>query len=148
MAFSLSTKGCYAVLLMYQLAQSKGTLTSLSEISSTQNISQGYLEQIVRPLKESNLVDSKKNFGGGYKLAKPPDQITIGEIVTISEGPVAPVQCVNDDFSFCAGPSDCKAKLVWRKVGDAISNVLNSITLQDLLELDDSYTLKGENNHG
>ena len=148
MAFSLSTKGCYAVLLMYQLAQSDGALTSLSEISSAQNISQGYLEKIVRPLKEQNLVQSKRGYGGGYRLAKPPDQITIGEIVTISEGPVAPVQCVNNDFSFCVSPLDCKARLVWRKVGDAISSVLNSITLQDLLELDDSYNLKGENDHG
>ncbi|HOB30220.1 MAG TPA: Rrf2 family transcriptional regulator [Bacillota bacterium] len=148
MSFSISTKGRYAVLMMFQLAQGGNNLTSLAEISSTQNISYGYLEQIVKPLRDHNLVESKRGFGGGYKLAKPASQITIGDIITIVEGPVAPVKCAMEDFSSCKGPPDCKAKLVWREVTTAINDVLHSITLQDLLEdTDEIENLKGEKSH-
>ncbi len=136
MPFSLSTKGHYAVLLMYQLARSGDSLTSLSEISSIQKVSQGYLEQIVKPLREGGLVLGKRGFGGGYTLAKPADQITVGEIIRIVEGPVVPVDCVDENFSHCNCPDDCRAKLVWQKVGEAIDSVLDSITLTDLLDGD------------
>lgn len=72
--------------------------------------------------------------GGGYRLARPAAEITVGEIVQVAEGPVAPVKCVHEDFSGCDCPDDCKAKHVWQKVGNAIEGVLNSITLQDLVE--------------
>ncbi|HHY11394.1 MAG TPA: Rrf2 family transcriptional regulator [Firmicutes bacterium] len=119
---------------MYELARTGEDFTSLTEVSRTQKVSQGYLEQIVRPLRESGLVQGKRGFGGGYKLAKPAGKITVGEIVRAAEGPVAPVQCLHEDFSHCDCPDDCRARLVWQKVGDAIEGVLNSITLRDLIE--------------
>lgn len=119
---------------MYELARTGEDFTSLAEVSRTQKVSQGYLEQIVRPLRESGLVQGKRGFGGGYKLAKPAGKITVGEIVRAAEGPVAPVQCLHEDFSHCDCPDDCRARLVWQKVGDAIEGVLNSITLRDLIE--------------
>ena len=95
MAFTLSTKGHYAVLLMYQLARSGAEWISLSEIASVQKVSQGYLEQIVKPLRENGFVEGKRGFGGGYTLARPADQITVGEIIRVTEGPVVPVECVD-----------------------------------------------------
>jgi Rrf2 family cysteine metabolism transcriptional repressor len=134
LSFSLSTKGHYAVLLMYELARSEDDFVSLAEISAAQKLSQGYLEQIVIPLREHGLVQGKRGFGGGYKLARPADRITVGEIVKVAEGPVAPVKCMHDDFSDYDCPEDCRARLVWEKVGNAIEGVLHSITLHDLVE--------------
>lgn len=132
MPFTLSTKGHYAVLLMYELARREGTFASLSEISAAQRVSQGYLEQIVKPLRESNLVISKVGFGGGYSLAKPSLDITVGEIIRAVEGPVIPVKCVGQDGDLETCPEDCRAKKVWERVGDAIDHVLDSITLHGL----------------
>ena len=134
MPFRLSTRGHYAVLLMYELARSGDALSSLAGISSVQNISQGYLEQIIRPLRQGGLVSGKKGFGGGYTLTKTPEQITVGEVIRAVEGPVVPVKCVADDpghLDSC--PDDCRAKRVWQQVGQAIDGVLDSITLQDLI---------------
>lgn len=133
MAFSVSTKGQYAVLVMCELARSDESFTSLTDISRTQKVSQGYLEQIVRPLRENNLVQGKRGFGGGYRLARPADRITLGEIIKVTEGPIAPVQCLHDGFSHSDCPDDCKAKFLWQRVGSAIEGVLNSITLHDLM---------------
>lgn len=131
---------------MYELAKAGDDFISLSEISSTQNISQGYLEQIVRPLRESGLVRGKRGFGGGYKLTKPAGQITVGEIIQAAEGPTMPAECVSENFSPCNCPEDCRAKLVWQKVGEAIDGVLDSITLLHLLDdaQHNEYEKKGE----
>lgn len=134
MPFRLSTRGHYAVLLMYELARSGDALSSLAGISTAQNISQGYLEQIIRPLRQATLVTGKKGFGGGYVLTKSPEQITVGEVVRAVEGPVVPVKCVADGSEHLDScPDDCRAKHVWQQVGQAIDKVLDSITLQDLI---------------
>ncbi len=119
---------------MCELARKEKEFTSLAAISRTQNVSQGYLEQIVIPLRENRLVRGKRGFGGGYKLARPANTITVGEIIRVTEGPVAPVDCLHEDFSYCNCPDNCKAKPVWKKVGAAIEGVLNSITLGDLIQ--------------
>ena len=133
MPFRLSTKGHYAVLIMYELAKSEGAYSSLQDISAAWGLSQGYLEQIVRPLREAGLVEGKRGFGGGYSLAKDASEITVGQVVRTVEGPVVPVQCVADDLVPERCPDDCRAKSVWRKVGQAIDNVLVSITLLELI---------------
>lgn len=136
MPFRLSTRGHYAVLLMYELARSKGPYASLSEIASTQMLPQKYLEQIIKPLRESGLVKGRKGFGGGYALARPKDEITVGEIIRAVEGPVVPVKCVDESSNLDCCPSNCRARVVWQKVGEAIDRVLDSITLADLLRED------------
>lgn len=134
MPFRLSTRGHYAVLVMYELARAGKSFCSLQEISAAQKLSQGYLEQIVKPLREAGLVESKKGFGGGYSLAKPAGEVTVGEIIRAVEGPVVPVKCVAEDSSLDSCPEGCRAKTVWQKVGEAIDNVLDSMTLKDLTE--------------
>jgi Rrf2 family cysteine metabolism transcriptional repressor len=136
MAFRLSTKGHYAVLLMYELARSGEALSSLSDIASVQNLSQGYLEQIIRPLRAAELVIGRKGFGGGYVLSKPASEITVGEVIRAVEGPVVPVKCVDEDSDLDSCPEDCRAKSVWQQVGQAIDGVLDSITLEDLVNKD------------
>lgn len=134
MPFRLSTKGHYAVLLMYELAKSGSAFSSLQDISTAQRVSQGYLEQIIRPLRESGLVEGKKGFGGGYTLTKPAEEVTVGEVIRAVEGPVFPVKCVDDKSSLDSCPDDCRARAVWQRVGEAIDGVLDSITLRDLAE--------------
>lgn len=134
MPFRLSTRGHYAVLLMYELARSGDALSSLADISSVQKISQGYLEQIIKPLRVAGLVSGRKGFGGGYTLTRPAGEITVGEVVRAVEGPVVPVKCVIDSSRLDSCPDDCRARRVWQQVGQAIDNVLDSITLQDLLQ--------------
>jgi Rrf2 family cysteine metabolism transcriptional repressor len=146
MPFRLSTRGHYAVLVMYELAKSDGAYSSLQDISAARKLSQGYLEQIVRPLREAGLVEGKRGFGGGYALARSASEITVGEIVRTVEGPIVPVQCVADDLHPERCPDDCRAKSVWQKVGQAIDNVLDSITLEDLIreETQDAASSKGD----
>ena len=146
MPFRLSTRGHYAVLVMYELAKAGGAYSSLQDISTSWSLSQGYLEQIVRPLREAGLVEGKRGFGGGYALARDASEITVGEIVRTVEGPVVPVQCVAGDLHPERCPDDCRAKSVWQKVGEAIDNVLDSITLGDLIreENQDAASSKGD----
>lgn len=136
MPFRLSTRGHYAVLLMYELARSGNALSSLADISAVQKISQGYLEQIIKPLRVAGFVSGRKGFGGGYTLTKPPSEITVGEVIRAVEGPVVPVKCVVDSSHMDSCPDDCRARRVWQQVGQAIDEVLDSITLQDLLSGD------------
>lgn len=134
MPFRLSTRGHYAVLLMYELARSGDSLSSLAVISASQKISQGYLEQIIKPLREADLVSGKKGFGGGYTLTRTPSEITVGEVIRAVEGPVVPVRCAADNTRVLDScPDDCRARYVWQQVGHAIDGVLDSITLQDLI---------------
>ncbi|MGI6643982.1 MAG: RrF2 family transcriptional regulator [Bacillota bacterium] len=133
MPFALSTRGHYAVLFMYELARTGNSYASLKDIASRQRVSQGYLEQIVGPLRETGLVVSRRGFGGGYSLAKSPRDVTVGEIVRAVEGPVVPVKCVSDDPVPDTCPDNCQARAVWQKVGEAIDSVLDSFTLEDLV---------------
>lgn len=104
MPFKLSTRGHYAVLLMCELARSGSSYTSLSDISRSQKISRRYLEQIIRPLRESGLVTGKKGSSGGYALSKDAKDITIGQVIRVVEGPVLPVECVHEDHDIDSCP--------------------------------------------
>lgn len=133
MPFRLSTRGHYAVLLMYELAKANDSYCSLADIASVQKVSRKYLEQIVRPLREAGLVTSRRGFGGGYSLATSPNQVTVGDIVRAVEGPVIPVECAGVEEIPGHCPDNCRARGVWQKVGEAIDTVLDSVTLEGLL---------------
>ncbi len=134
MPFRLSTRGHYAVLMMYELARAGRAYVSLTDIASAQRVSQGYLEQIVKPLREAGLVISRRGFGGGYTLARPPEEVTVGQVVRAVEGPVLPVKCAGLAAAPDECPDDCQARSVWQKVGLAIDSVLDSVTLRSLLQ--------------
>lgn len=135
----ISTKGRYSVTALYELALRYGEgATSLKAISQKQGISESYLEQLMGSLRKAGLVKSIRGAQGGYMLAKPPCSITVGEIITALEGPIALVNCLLDDADkdnqYCDRAGSCVTRGVWAKVCDSITKVLESITLKDLCE--------------
>ena len=129
----ISTKGRYGLRVMLELSQSYGQgPVRLSAIAKDQDISKKYLHSVLATLKTAGLVLSVRGAGGGYLLAKHPMQINVGEIVRALEGPFNPVECVGNPTA-CKQIETCVANEVWRDLGKAMSDVLEQITLEDLL---------------
>ena len=130
----LSTKGRYSTRAMLELAlHYGGAPVLLKDIAERQQISERYLEQLVGPLTAAGLVKSTRGPRGGFTLAKPPSQIKLSEIIQISEGSISPVECV-DDSRACSLAARCVTRDVWAEMGRAMSRVLESTTLQKLVE--------------
>ena len=130
----LSTKGRYGLKAMFQLAlyKSEGPIP-LKNMANKQNISEQYLEQIFSSLKKSGLVKSVRGAQGGYLLAKEPKDITVGDILIVLEGPISLSDCVLDE-DICENSGKCVTKVVWEKIKKGIDDVINSITLQDMID--------------
>lgn len=130
----LSTKGRYGVRLMIDLAQAfgKGPI-ALSEVAKRQEISEKYLEHLIVPLKRAKLIRSSRGARGGYLLIRPPDRITLKEIVTAVEGPVCIVECTQRP-TICKRSKNCLTREVWKELSVKISEMLSSLTLQKLIE--------------
>lgn len=130
----ISTKGRYALRLMLELTFFyKKRLVSLKEIASRQGISEKYLEQIIMRLNHGGLVKSVRGSKGGYCLALPPSEITVGNVLRIMEGSLAPVECLTDPINTCPRANDCITVKVWEKLNEAIIGVVDSISLADLV---------------
>lgn len=130
----ISTKGRYALRLMLDLAvHNTGEAISLKDIAKRQEISDKYLEQIISVLNKAGYVKSIRGAQGGYMLKKAPKDYTIGMILRLTEGTLAPVSCVEED-SECAREGNCVTYMVWKKINDAIADVVDSITLEDLVD--------------
>jgi Rrf2 family protein len=114
------------------LSQASGPVQT-RVIAQHQNISAKYLEQMMAMLKSAGFVRSIRGSRGGYVLAKPPNQIKLSDVFNALEGPVITVECLEND-SYCARVADCIARQLWAQVQDAIMSVLQSMTLQDLLD--------------
>ncbi|MEA4847127.1 MAG: Rrf2 family transcriptional regulator [Clostridiaceae bacterium] len=137
----LSTKGRYGLKIMYELALNYGEGTmSLKEVAQKQQLSETYLEQLIAHLKKAGLVTSVRGAQGGYELIREPEKITVGEIIRTLEGPLAPSECVLDDEPECERAEYCVTRLIWEKIMEGINNVVDSITLRDMV--DDYYKLK------
>ncbi len=131
----ISTKGRYAVRMMLDLAEhGEGRYVALKEIAERQGISKKYLEQIVTILNKSDFLMTNRGFQGGYKLARTPDKYTVGEILRLTEGSLAPVSCLENDPNQCSRAEICPTLFIWQGLGDAINNYLDSITLRDVLD--------------
>lgn len=129
----LSTRARYGTRLMLELALNfnQGTVF-LKDIAKKEEISEKYLSQLVIPLKASGLISSSRGAHGGYRLAKPPSQITLMEIVQMLEGNLSLVECVKNP-SICSRVSKCATRDIWGKLDEKISDVLSSVTLEDLV---------------
>ena len=129
----LSTKGRYGLKAMFELSlnQNDGPV-SLKVIAKKQNISDQYLEQLFSALKKAGLVKSVRGAQGGYLLNRDPKDITVGDILTVLEGPVSLSDCLLDD-EICENSNICVTKVVWEKIKKGIEDVIESITLQDLI---------------
>ena len=111
----ISTKGRYALRMMLDLAEHRnGEFIALKDIAQRQDISKKYLEQIVPLLNRSNILQANRGFQGGYRLAKSPDQYTVGDILRITEGSLAPVACLDQHPNPCARCTQCATLPVWK----------------------------------
>ncbi len=131
----LSTRGHYGLLAMFDLAEHYGAgPIPLKTVAERQNISDNYLEQLIAVLRKAGLVRSVRGAQGGYILAREPGSITVGEIIRAMEGPIAPVECVSEvEPTECDQADFCITRLVWTKVRDKLAEVMDSISLGDML---------------
>lgn len=131
----ISTKGRYALRLMIELAMNEdNTPISIKDVAERQNISDKYLEQIISVLNKAGYVKSVRGPQGGYMLKKQPQEYTVGMILRLTEGSLAPVACVEEDETDCERKSGCVTYLLWRKINDAVNGVVDTVTLKDLLD--------------
>ncbi len=132
----ISTKGLYAVRMMLCLAEhNKDDVVSLKEISDSTQISKKYLEQIVPNLAAAHLVKSIRGASGGYKLAKGADFITVFDILSVTEGNLAPASCLGNDGEIdCNFGCQCKELFVWQNLYSIIEDYLSGVSLQDILD--------------
>ena len=133
----ISTKGRYALRVILDLAQySSGRYIPLRDIAERQGISVKYLENILASLSREGLVDAVRGKGGGYRLSKPPASYTVGEILRLAEGSLAPVSCLRDGGSGCERADDCMTLPLWKDLDKVVSAYLDSVTLADLMAKD------------
>lgn len=134
MHFSAKTENAVLALLYLTCHGAKGPVT-VNEMAEELDIPHSFLEQIIASLKRAGLVNSTRGSHGGYRLAKEPKQITFGEILELTEGPVAPYACVSGDDHFaCSLEPTCAVRSVWQDIQRAIYQVLDNTTLHDLCE--------------
>ena len=130
----ISTKGRYSLRMLVDLAEHKDDgFVSLKDISERQGISKKYLEQIVTLLNRPDILRANRGNKGGYMLAKEPEQYTVGQILRITEGGLAPVSCLEDEANHCERRAYCKTLPVWQGLAKAINTYLDNITLRDIL---------------
>jgi Rrf2 family iron-sulfur cluster assembly transcriptional regulator len=130
----LTTKTRYGTRLVIDLAQHQAQgVVQMSEISLRQNISVKYLEQLIRPLKQADLVTSTRGPKGGHMLAKKPEEITLGEITRLFESQTGLVDCISNSEK-CSMVDDCLVRDAWESANKALYDELDSITIADLLK--------------
>jgi Rrf2 family protein len=130
----LSTKGRYGLRALLDLALHQGEgLVLLKDIARRQEVSLPYLEHLIAPLIAADLVRSTRGARGGVSLIKPPSEIKLSEVVQLLEGSIAPVDCVNNP-ALCHRSAACVTRDIWTEMKDAMEQILDSTTLQDLVE--------------
>lgn len=139
----ISTKGRYSVRLMVDLAQNNtGENISLKDVAKRQNLSLKYLEQIITLLTKSGYVISTRGSNGGYRLAQNPEDYTVGMILRLTEGSLAPVACVEGEVNECPRKDDCCTIFVWKKLYKAVCDVVDNITIADIVNMGaDNYII-------
>ena len=142
----ISTKGRYALRMMLDLAMySEGGPVCLKDVARRQQISDKYLEQIIATLNKAGYVRSVRGAQGGYLLKKDPADYTVGMILRLTEGDLAPVGCVGAEKEECERKEGCVTIRIWQQINDAVNQVVDNITLADMLEwqaeLSDQYSI-------
>ncbi len=131
----VSTKGRYALRVFIDLAQHETDgYVSLSEIASRQDVSLKYLETIVATLVRSGLLKSQRGISGGYILTKPASEITVLQILDVTEGNLSPVACINCGDSFCTREGKCLTKPMWEQLNTLVNDFFDNITIQDIVD--------------
>ncbi len=132
----ISTKGRYALRLMLDLAvNASEEPVSLKSVAQRQGISDKYLEQIISILNRAGYVKSIRGAQGGYLLRRRPEDITVGMILRLTEGSLSPVPCIEESADAgCSRQESCVTMILWKKIYESVSNVVDQTTLQDLVD--------------
>jgi Rrf2 family protein len=120
---------------MTELAKSYGQgPLALTRIAEVEHLPVGYLEQLAMPLRRAGLIEGRRGAHGGYQLALPPQHVTVGAVIRALEGPIAPVECLSEDYvvGSCDREIACASQSLWQRVKLSVDQVLNSVTLADL----------------
>ena len=141
----VSTKGRYALRVMIDLAehQSDGSIP-LKQIAQRQGISEKYLESIVKVLVKDGIVVGTRGKGGGYRLVRPADKCSVGEVLRLTEGSLAPVACLEHGAPDCPRMPDCRTVDLWRGLDAVVNEYLDNIMIGDLIapaQLGDNYVI-------
>ena len=134
----LSTQSRYGVRAIFDIAyNSEGLETQVKDISRRQGISPRYLEQIFQKLKKAGIVGSKRGPSGGYFLNKKAEEITVGDIIRITEGCIDPVLCIDPEESSqpCDRLGECVTRLIWNEAGNRLKEYFDSVTVKDLCRM-------------
>ncbi len=138
----VSTKGRYALRVMLELAQSQpDAYMPLPLIAQRQGISEKYLESIIAILSRAGLVEGLRGKGGGYRLTRSSANYSVGEILRLTEGSLAPVTCLEGAENLCPRAGECTTLPMWQKLDDLINTYLDSVSLSDLLSQTDGNAL-------
>ena len=131
----ISTRGRYALRILTDLAENEngGTVT-LREAAARQQISEKYLESIVKDLVRGKLVEGTRGKGGGYRLARPAEEIGVLEVLRLTEGTLAPVACLGEGSEPCPRAADCRTLPLWEGLDKAVRDYLGGWTLRDLMK--------------
>lgn len=132
----VTSRGHYGLRVMTQLALAYGEgPLALGEVARREQLSLAYLEQLITPLRKAGLVEGTRGQHGGYWLARTPGDITVGEVIRALEGPIAPVECVAESYvpGSCEREPECLSRPVWQRVRESIAQVLDGITLADVV---------------
>ena len=135
----ISTRGRYALRVLVDMAehQADGYMT-LREVAQRQDISEKYLEAIVKDLVRHNILSGVRGKGGGYRLCRAPEQINIGEVLNIMEGTLSPVACLEDGAAPCRRAAECRTLEFWRGLDEAIQSYVRTDSVADLMRKDDA----------
>ena len=129
----VSTKGRYALRVMIDLAEHQAErYVPLKEVAARQDISEKYLENILKVLVQNGFLDGLRGKGGGYRLTRSPDQYTVAEILLLTEGSLAPVSCLTPGAPACERMANCRTYTMWKGLNDLIADYFGKITLADL----------------
>lgn len=131
----ISTKGRYALRILVDLAEHEtGAYIPLKEIAARQEISEKYLESILKILVKNRLLQGLRGKGGGYRLSKRPEEITAGDVLRLTEGTLAPVSCLESGAEQCPRMAQCRTLPLWKELDQVIARYLDGVTLADMMQ--------------
>lgn len=136
-AMRISSRAHYGLRMMTELAKAHGgPPLSLAEIARREGMPLAYLEQLVAPLRRARIVDGTRGLHGGYRLVRSPQDVTVLEIVELMEGPVAPVECLAENYQpgACSREPECLSRPLWGRLQQAVKQVLGGTTLADMMQ--------------
>ena len=130
----ISTRGRYALRILVDLAEARAeSFVTLREIAERQAISEKYLESIVKLLVRADILEGLRGKGGGYRLARSPEEINVLGVLRLTEGSLAPVACLEENSRPCARAAQCRTLRLWKGLNDVVTEYLGGFTIRDLM---------------